>query len=167
MSEKNTKCQMARQNTRVCLQSIHTILMQSQLQWAGHIYRMEDHRIPKRLLYGQLSKGKRSQGGQRKRFRDTLNASLKAFSIDPGTWETEAHDRASWRRAVKTGAQVAGEKRTMLAEEKRQKRKARPTTLAPAGITCPVCGRTFRAHIGLTSHMRRHKTPVQSPQPPG
>ena len=66
--------------TRADLPSIYTILMQSQLRCAGHVARMSDDRLPKRLLLGELQHGKRSQGGQRKRFKDTLKASLKAFN---------------------------------------------------------------------------------------
>ena len=60
---------------RVSLPSIYTILMKSQLRWAGHFIRMKDHRLPKKLLYDELSWGKRSQGGQKKRFKDTLKVS--------------------------------------------------------------------------------------------
>ena len=63
--------------------SIHTILMKSQLRWAGHVVRMPDHRLPKHLLYGELQQGRRTQGGQRKRFKDTLKASLKSLQYRP------------------------------------------------------------------------------------
>ena len=84
--------------------SIHTILMKSQIRWAGHVVRMPDHRLPKHLLYGELQEGRRTQGGQRKRFKDTLKASLKAFSINPDTWEEAATDRPGWRSLTLKGA---------------------------------------------------------------
>ena len=37
--------------------SIYTILMQSQLRWAGHVAYMSDDRLPKRLLFGELQQG--------------------------------------------------------------------------------------------------------------
>ena len=43
---------------------------------------------PKRIFYGELQKGTRSQGDQKKWFKDTLKASLKDFSIDHTSWET-------------------------------------------------------------------------------
>nr|XP_027216627.1 uncharacterized protein LOC113809286 [Penaeus vannamei] len=76
--------------TRAGLPSIYAILMQSQLRWAGHVVRMPDHRLPKRLLSGELQQGKRSNGGQKRRFKDTLIASLKAFDINHNTWEQTA-----------------------------------------------------------------------------
>ena len=34
------------------MESIHAMLMRSQLRWAGHVVRMPDERLPKQLLYG-------------------------------------------------------------------------------------------------------------------
>uniref|UniRef100_A0A0L8GAL3 C2H2-type domain-containing protein n=1 Tax=Octopus bimaculoides TaxID=37653 RepID=A0A0L8GAL3_OCTBM len=91
------------------------------------------------LLFGELQKGKRPQGGQ-KRFKDTLKALLKAFNIDHDTWEITAAEGCRQDRKNRTKNPVAG-----------------------ATIPCPHCQRLFRAQIGLTSHLRTHKT---SPAPP-
>ncbi len=64
---------------------------------------MSDERIPKQLLYGELSKEKRSVGGQRKRFKDTLKTSLKSFSIDTSTWEQLAVNCTTWRELINKG----------------------------------------------------------------
>jgi len=50
---------------RASILSIHTLLPKAQLRWAGHVVRMPDSQLPKQLLYGELSKGKRSAGRQR------------------------------------------------------------------------------------------------------
>ena len=42
---------------------------------------MPDERLTKKILYGEQQVGKRSHGGQKKRYKDTLKASLKDFNI--------------------------------------------------------------------------------------
>ena len=145
---------------RAGLPTIHTILMQTQLRWASHVNRMEDHRLPKILFYGELQNGKRSQGGQKKRFKDTLKQSLKAFDIPPDTWELIAKDRVKWRSSVHQGAISCETKRTISAVKRRQARKDRANDpiINVAFISCPHCNKTFRARIGLFSHLRTHKS---------
>ena len=138
------------------------MLHQSQLRWAGHVTRMSDERLPKRILYGELQAGARSQGGQKKRFKDTLKASLKDFGIDHNSWETLAQDRSEWQGAIRKGAAAYEAQRIKTAKLKRSSRKSRangnPLPQAASGLTCPHCSRTFMARIGLISHIRTHPT---------
>ena len=48
--------------------------------------------------------GKRFQGGQKKRYKDTLKASLNDFNIPPESWEQIAQDRSKWRCLIRKGA---------------------------------------------------------------
>ena len=57
--------------------SIEAMLLKSFLRWTGHVIRMEDHRIPKQLLFGELVQGYRKQGRPCKSFKDTVKAGLK------------------------------------------------------------------------------------------
>ena len=122
--------------TRAGLPSIFTILMQSQLRWAGHVARMPDHRLPKKLLFGELQEGKRSLGRPKKRFKHTLKASLKAFNISHTTWEQTAEDRDGWRAAVHQGAKSYEANRIAVAEQRREARK-NSTNRSPAAATIP------------------------------
>ena len=63
------------------MQSVHNLLKLAQLRWTVHVTRMPDERLPKKILYGELQVGKRSHGGQKKRYKDTNTASLKDFNI--------------------------------------------------------------------------------------
>ncbi|BHF65390.1 hypothetical protein SprV_0200840000 [Sparganum proliferum] len=77
-----------------------------QLRWSGHLVRMDDERLPKRLFYGDVATGSRRQGGQIRRYKYTLKSSLKRLQINSTNWEELALDRPTWRRTVKRGAAI-------------------------------------------------------------
>ena len=143
------------------MQSVHTLLKLAQLRWTGHATRMPDERLPKKVLYGEHQEGKHSQGGQKKRYKDTLKASLKDFIIPIESWEQAAQDRTKWRCLINKGASQFKAKRIYEAEKKRKERKARAkgplSDSAQSEFTCSICNRQFRAKIGLYSHRRTHK----------
>ena len=125
---------------------------------------MSDHQLPKRLFYGELQDGKRSQGGQKKCFKDNLKISVKAFTINPNTWKHTAQDRAEWHSSLCKGAAICEANRTAAAEKQRQDIKSRagdPLTTHVAAIPCPHCQRFFQTQIGLFSHMRSDRS-IQS-----
>ena len=51
--------------------SIETVLIKAQLQWVGYVIRMEEFRMPRRLMYGKLQLGKRNQGRPKLRYKET------------------------------------------------------------------------------------------------
>ena len=73
--------------------SIEAMLLKIQLRWTGHVSRMEDHHLPKIILYGELSSGLWNRGAPKKRYKDTLKKSLGACNISHLEWTTLAEDR--------------------------------------------------------------------------
>nr|VZI42286.1 unnamed protein product [Spirometra erinaceieuropaei] len=134
------------------------MLRQMQLRWSGHLVRMDDERLPKRLFYGEVATGSRRQGGQIRRYKDTLKSSLKRLQINPTNWDELARDCPTWRRTVKTGTAIHEANRIAAAKAKREARKSqlRPVRNAAAQPlpTCPPCQRTFWARIGFVGHLR-------------
>ena len=145
--------------SRAITTSIHTMLTKHQVRWAGHLVRMGDSRIPKQLFYGELSEGKRSQGGQEQRYKDSQKTSLKTLHIDTSTWENAALDRPKWRSEITMGATAAEKRRMAEAEEKRRKCKDLTIIHPPNTSThaCHICNILFRARNGLISHLRTHR----------
>ena len=147
------------------LPSMFTILAQRRLRWLGHVCRMEDGRIPKDILYGELASGTRPTGRPVLRYKDTCKRDLNAFGINPAHLESETTDRSSWRSKVKDGVKLAEEKRERQWEEKRTRKRQRLQS-APAApaiptteYTCSKCQRSCKSRIGLHSHSRRcHST---------
>jgi len=56
------------------------MVMQRQLCWVGLVIRMSPNRLPRRLVYSELQEGRRSFGGQMKRFFRPCQASAEEMS---------------------------------------------------------------------------------------
>jgi hypothetical protein len=138
--------------------SMHLLLCQRRLRWLGHVHRMQDGRIPKDMLYGELATGNRPTGRPALRYKDVCKRDLKTTGIDPQNWEQLAGDRSGWRQAVRGGVRAGEELRMQRLADKRQLRKERQqlqATNPPSNFVCASCGRDCHAKIGLLSHSRR------------
>ena len=78
------------------------ILKKHRLRWLGHLARMESHRMPKQLLFGELLK-KRPSHGTKRRWRDMAAADIKCVDINEVEWYELAQDRKAWRAVCKDG----------------------------------------------------------------
>ena len=78
---------------------------------------------------GELANGRRSQGGQYKRYKDVLKSNLKACEIPTDTWDNQTTGTASSLQGA---------------------------VHPPLGDTspCPECQRQCRSQIGLRSHRK-------------
>ena len=139
------------------LQSMQTMLDTKRLRWLGHVERMCPNRIPKQVLYGELSQGARKRGRQEKRFKDLCKSSLKDFALDEGTWTTLAADRAKWRSEVKKGARQQEQRFVQRKEEKKaaaSQREQQPPS-SSSSWPCRFCERICKSRIGLILHEKK------------
>ena len=141
---------------RAGIPSMYILLRQRRLRWLGHISRMQDGRIPKDLLYGELASGKRAWGRPQQRFKDVCKKDMKALDMDVNGWEDLAQDRPRWRQEL-THSLSRGEKKLRLASEEHRTRRKNSEQAPPVAtpFQCRHCGRDCRSRIGLHSYGRR------------
>ena len=105
---------------------MHTALKLAQLRWTVHVIGMPDERLPKKVFYGELQEGKRFQGGQKKRYKDTLKACLKDFDIQIESWEQTALERSKWRGLINKGAALYEKSESMKLKVNAENAKQMP-----------------------------------------
>ena len=126
--------------------------------WTGHVIRMEDQRIPKQLLFGELEQGHRRQGRPCKRFKDTVKAGLQWCDIPPTELVATALDRQRWRTLSRSASFALEEERRHQAQSARERRHLAACIPATnANFQCPDCARLCKSRIGLQSHSRTHR----------
>ena len=117
--------------SRVGLPTIYTLLRQRRLRWLGHVRRMEDGRIPKDILYGELALGRRITGRPHLRYKYFCIRDMKAVDIDTMSWEGLAADRTEWRSALKQHLETGEEKLMAASADKRARRKEDSSSIRP------------------------------------
>ena len=117
-----------------CRDTMHTYTLKvgtAKMNWS--------HECLMKVFYGELRERKRSQSGQKKRYKDAHPKCLaEGFPHFIESWEQAAHDRAIWGFLIrKRGAQYEA-KRILEAERKRKKRQ---------GMIIRVVTVTFGVHL--------------------
>ena len=136
--------------------SIESMLLKSQMRWTGHVIRMEENRIPRQVMYGELKDGARKQGRPKLRYKDTLKSNLKWSGIQPRQLEACASDRSGWRSLTyKATAAFDEDRRQRLAAARDKRHRAASTSIQNTDFQCSTCGRLCASSFGLRSHMRR------------
>ena len=139
---------------RAGLESIEATLAASQMRWTGHVVRMDENRIPKMLLYGELSNASRRAGGQKLRYKDVVKRHLKAMDIHTATWEELAQDRNEWRLNIYRGKTQIEKK---IADESALRHYRRHN---PGSYQCSTCAKLFHTERGLQQHRRMKHRPL-------
>jgi hypothetical protein len=100
-----------------------------QLRYLGHVERMGNSRVQRRILYGQLdlsNGGKRKKGAPARNYRRTIADALKNFGYSPAQWQELASDRSGWRQLLNSsGKEYYIKKWQAKKREEARKRHAR------------------------------------------
>ena len=84
---------------------IEALVRRRRLTFAGHLVRMEDGRLLKLMLLGELKSHRKSRKGARKTWLTCLSDDLKRFNIDKQGWVKRANDEAAWAKEINDGAE--------------------------------------------------------------
>ena len=135
---------------RADIPSMFTLLRKRRLRWLGHVHRMEDRRIPKDLLYGELESGSRPVGRPKPSFKDVCKRDMLATGLPTGNWKTHATDRGEWSSGCSRALQV-GESW----KKSKEKSSSEEVSISTSSIWlyCDYifgrCGRVCRSRSGL------------------
>ena len=110
---------------------MYILLRQRILRWLGHVRRMEDGRIPKDILYGELALGRITTGRPHLRYKDVCVRDMKAVDIGTMSWECLAADRTQWRIALKQHLKAGEYKLMAAAADKQASRKEGSSSIQP------------------------------------
>ena len=113
------------------------IIRKHRCRWLGHLARMDNSRLPKQLLFGELIKT-RSRHGPKRRWRDLVVMDIKTFGI--GDWYEIAQDRQQWTTVCKWICASAGVGEVCIAN-----------TSLIRSFTC-TCECSFKCSGDLTRH---------------
>ena len=86
---------------RTGLPSMEDLMVRKNIRCTGHLMRMSPDRLPKQVLYSQLSSGYRKRGRPRLRFKDTIKRNLKLRDIKIDSRTSLSQQRGKWRATVK------------------------------------------------------------------
>ena len=86
-------------------ESIEATLRRRWILFAGFVARMEDTRLPKCVVFGEMVGGADCAGGQENEWMGFFLDDLRAFGINADQWTTEAQDEGEWRRTAEQGAE--------------------------------------------------------------
>ena len=116
-------------------ESMEDLILKRRLRWLGHVARMDDSRLPKKMLFGWLLQ-RRPQHGTKMRWRDRVRKDMimKKFGIDESGWFAKALDRGSWRSTCNKGLEACTKKRVESDLARRTIRSASHNTASQVAV---------------------------------
>ena len=142
-----TKCQIP---------GIEAFLLRSQLRWAGHVARMENTRLPKIMLYGQLEKYPRPEGRPLLRYKDKLKSNINTLKLGERDWERLCLERSQWRASCHQSISNFETRRLQSMVVDRHNRKCAQQGSVGTMFVCSICDKRCKSNAGLSDHVRSH-----------
>ena len=105
-------------------QRISSILLQRHLRFLGHLSRMSNDRLPKQFLVSAPVGGKRTAGGQKRRWNDVVASDLMQCNLSE-SWRKQALKRDSWRATIKHSAELLNRKAEDTEKSRKDEKKRR------------------------------------------
>ena len=132
-----------------------SMLLYRQLCWLGHVVRMPHSRLPHCVLYGHLRLGRRSVGGQNKRFKDHIKSILIKCNIPISRLETLASNRSTCAFGMSCFDDEYNRAAALRCSRRHQNAPV-PCPIPDSVHQCPLCGRLCFSRICLLSHSKIH-----------
>lgn len=130
--------------------TIESMIMTNRLRWLGHVMRMPEERMPKKMIFGQLQTA-RPAGGTRQRWKDCVQHDLRAMGLEDG-WSILAQQRDKWHAATEKAISK------WEAERNEKEKEAYEEKKSGAKIKCPYCPYMAKNEKGLKLHFgHKHK----------
>ncbi|CAB1097149.1 unnamed protein product [Ectocarpus sp. CCAP 1310/34] len=148
-----------------CEETIEATVRKRRLCFAGFVMRMEDSRLPKRMLLGAMAGGVGYRGGQGSDWVSRLGEYLVAFNMgdekEGGKWKESAKDSEVWYNKVEDVAAWFMRKwHRQEAEASAKRQRAREAEAESTTISGPKRKRTGEAAVG--GKKRRTGTAVEA-----
>ena len=86
-------------------ENIEATLRRRRILFAGFVVRMEDTRLPKCVMFGEMVGGAGCVGGQEKEWMGSFLDYLRAFGTNADQWTTAVQDEGEWCRTTEQGAE--------------------------------------------------------------
>ena len=99
--------------TKTGSESVKMTLRRRRILFAGFVARMEDTRLPKCVMFGELVGGAGCVGGQGKKWMGCFLNDLRVFGINADQWTTAAQDEGNGAGLREKGRNVSGRNRSL------------------------------------------------------
>ena len=137
-------------------ESLDDLIVERRLRWLGHVARMEDHRLPKKVLFGWLPQ-RRPANGTKMRWRDRVRKYSKKFGTEESGWYCLAQGRRDWRTGCRMGLEAVTDARLEKDEVKRRAHvdastRGNTSVTSAKPYQCNSCERSFRRPQDIARH---------------